>query len=608
MKTKLLSLFFLFGVSSLFAQIQYGNGVTYYQPESFGISKPMSELAVLFPAAPFDPATAKISEDKRIHPVGNSRMNSLPQGDDPIAQKSNGTHTSSIGVNIQGQDAQGWPPDPSGAVGPNNYVQAVNSSYCVYDKLGNSLMANPASLGSLWGNNVNDGDPIVLYDKYAYRWFVSQFNGNNNALLVAISTTPDPLGTYYRYSFIPAGNDFPDYPKFSIWPDGYYLSTNYGTPREVVLERAKMIVGNPAAGMIVKVLPNTPNNGFYCPLPADADGQLPPYGTPCYMFTYVDDSWAGATQDEIRIFKFTTNWLTPANTTLVVDTSLATIPFNAADFDPNWNDVPQQGTSQKLDGMSGVVTFRAQFRQWPNYNSVVICHDVIVSTSPYQVGIRWYELHQNPSNGDWSIFQQSTFAPGTDSHWLGSIAMDDNGSIGMGYAVSSSTMHCALRYTGRVATDPLGQMTVAEQTAVTSNSSQTFTNRFGDYCQTSLDTDGVTFWHTNEYFVGGQPTTRIYNFTIPILPLGVSAEISQQMFSVSQSESSLLVSGNQLMNEESLLVDLFAIDGRKISSQKITPSGKTFSTSIDVNGLAKGNYLVRIGNDSFQKVVKVILN
>ncbi len=606
MKTKLLPLFFIFGTTSLFAQIQYGNGVTFYQPASFAISKPMSELAALHPAAPFDPATAKVEDDKRINSYLAPKPNSLPHGDDPAAQRVNGTRTSSVGVNVQGQDAQGWPPDPTGAAGPNDYVQAVNSTYRVYDKLGNPLMAS-VQLAALWGNNVNDGDPIVLYDKYADRFFISQFDGNNNSLLIAISTTPDPLGTYYTYSFIPYAADFPDYPKYSIWPDGYYLSTNYTVPKEVVLERAKMIVGNPTAGMIVKVLPTTPNNGFFCPLPADADGQLPPYGTPCYMFTYIDDSWPGATQDELRIFKFHTDWVTPANSTLALDTALPTIPFDAASFDPNWDDVPQQGTTQKLDGMAGVCTFRSQFRQWPTYNSVVLCHDVVVSTSPYQVGIRWYELRQNTTTNAWSIYQQSTFAPGAECHWLGSIAMDDNGSIGLAYAVSSSTTFESLRYTGRNANDPLNTMTLAEQTVITSNSSQSFTNRFGDYSQTTLDTDGVTFWHTNEYFVGGNPTSRIYTFTIP-LGLGVNEEFSHQAFSVYQSENTLHVSGSELASDANLFVDLFAIDGRKISSQAISPGGKTFSTTIDVNGLAKGNYLVRIGNDSFQKVVKVLVN
>lgn len=605
MKSKLFSSIFIFGTCSLFAQIDYGNGVTFYQPASFGISKPMSELAVLYPAPAFDPATARVSDDKRIHPIGNLNANSLPQGEDLATQKINGTGTSSIGVNVPGQNGSGWPPDPTGAVGPNHYVQAVNSEYCVYDKLGNPLMT-PATLGSLWSNNVNDGDPIVLYDKYADRWFVSQFNGNNNALLIAISTSPDPLGTYYTYSFIPASADFPDYPKFSIWSDGYYLSTNYGTPREVVLDRAKMILGNPAAGMIVKVLPNTPNNGFYCPLPADADGQLPPYGTPCYMFTYIDDSWPGATTDAIRIFKFHTDWTVPANSTLLIDTTLTTTPFNAASFSPSWDDIPQMGTAQKLDGMSGVLTFRAQFRVWPTYNTVVICHTVVVATGPNRFGVRWYELRQNQSNGDWSIYQQSSYAPGTLSYWLGSIAMDDNGSIGMAYAVSSTSVYESIRYTGRVATDPLGTMTVAEQTAVTSNSSQTFMNRFGDYSQTSLDTDGVTFWHTNEYFMGGQPATRIFNFTIPVIT-GINAELAQQSFSVFQSGNSLNVTGNQLTNDANLLVDLFAMDGRKISTQTISPGGKSFTTIIDVNGLATGSYLVRIGNENFQKVVKVVL-
>jgi hypothetical protein len=185
--------------------------------------------------------------------------------------------------------------------------------------------------------------------------------------------------------------------------------------------------------------------------------------------------------------------------------------------------------------------------------------------------------------------------------------MDDNGSIGLAYAVSSSTTHVSLRYTGRLASDPLNQMTVTEQTAITSGSSQTFTNRFGDYSCTTLDTDGVTFWHTNEYFVGGNPTSRIYSFSIPFTT-GIADQISQQQFSAYQSENVLNVSGSQLATTDELLVDLFAVDGKQISSQKISPAGNTFSTTVDVNGLAKGIYLVRVGNDKFEKIIKVQVN
>ena len=78
-------------------------------------------------------------------------------------------------------------------------------------------------------------------------------------------------------------SSFPDYPKYSTWWDGYYMSSN-SSNTAVVFERDKMLAGDPTAQMVALSLPSVQHGGFRCPLPSDADGPLPPNGTPCYFF------------------------------------------------------------------------------------------------------------------------------------------------------------------------------------------------------------------------------------------------------------------------------------------------------------------------------------
>ena len=81
------------------------------------------------------------------------------------------------------------------------------------------------------------------------------------------------------------------------------------------------------------------------------------------------------------------------------------------------------------------------------------------------MGLRWYEV-RNP-NGTPTVYQQGTFAPDATYRWMGSIAMDHVGNIALGYSVSSSSLHPAIRFTGRLAGDPLGTMTQGEGVPIT---------------------------------------------------------------------------------------------------------------------------------------------
>ena len=92
--------------------------------------------------------------------------------------------------------------------------------------------------------------------------------------------------------------------------------------------------------------------------------------------------------------------------------------------------------------------------------------------------------------------------------------MNDAGDIALFYNVTSSTTYPGIRYTGRTANDPLGQMTLAETTVV-SGSASNASNRYGDYNSLDVDpADGVSFWGTANYNPSSQWGTRIASFMI----------------------------------------------------------------------------------------------
>lgn len=592
-----------------------GQKIEIYSPVSFQQTKSLSELADNPINQPHLNGINKRENKNRLHRNPKVNANALPQGDDPLWQKTPGTSFSrSPKANFNGLiGGDGIPLDPSGAAGPNHYVQAINMELGVFDKDGNVILS-ATNLSTLWSGSTDDGDPIVLYDKHADRWFISQFQSSdpNYQLLVAVSTTNDPTGTYYSYSY--DFNDLPDYPKYSIWWDGYYFSINGADGTSGVLNRTKMLAGDASAELLVLTAPNVATNGFVSMLPSDADGQLPPNGSPCYFFNLRDDGW-GSGSDGIQIYKMTTDWNTISNTKILSDGFIATSAFDT-EFQNTiaGNDYPhisQKGTNLKLDAVSGVFYYRAQHRVWSGYNSVVLCHVVDVNNND-RGGMRWYEIRQD-GTGKWSLFQEGTYSPtsDTDNRWMGSISMDDQGNIGMAYSVSGPNTYPSIRYTGRLATDPLGKMTLIEQNAFSGTGSQTANtggDRYGDYSHLSLDPDGKTLWHTTQYVAtDGYPRTRIYSFEI----IGAAADLSENPYyttlqtQMAVSEQGITISVEGLKNDESLTLDLFDLSGKLIQHLDVQPVKKKFTRTLQTVALPHGTYLLRYGNPNFQQVEKI---
>ncbi len=474
----------------------------------FDVSPPLRDM-VQVPATKADNSWKDGIVKNNLYPYGSPKegaYNPLT----PASQIQTWFGKSITDTTIQNFDGVGnvggyVPPDTDGDVGLNHYFQVVNCSYAIYNKSGVKLVG-PNTNSSIWSgmpNNSNDGDAVVLYDEIADRWLFTQFSlphypNGPFFQMIAVSTSPDPTGSYNRYEF--SFTSMGDYPKFGIWTDGYYMSINrfsagslnaQGTGA-VAFNRTKMLAGDQSAEMVMFTTSGT--NEPWAILPADCDGDFPPAGTPNY-FAYLHDNI-----DRIGIYEFHVDWTNTANSTYTLVSQLPVESF--AGTVPG---IPQQGTTRTLDPISGRLMFRLPFRKFSDHWSLVGISTVNVGSNV--AGLRWYEL-RNPgtSGGTWSIYQQGTYSPDSHSRWMGSIDIDANGNIAMGYSVSSATMYPSIRYCGRMNNDPLGQITIAEKGIINGGGSQTAntggsTSRWGDYSAISCDpSSNGTFWYTTEYY------------------------------------------------------------------------------------------------------------
>jgi hypothetical protein len=534
MKNLSLLLLLQFIGMQLFAQETFTTGGSIMASE-FHVTKPLREIFAENPVDENMVYSKKESTDRQHREAAKfvfGPENGSAYANDPATmQQEMGTVPGlPTKANWAGQTASGFRPyDPSGAVGINHYVQMINSTtFRIYNKTTGAIILT-GTLGNLWTPaTANSGDPIVMYDKTANRWFLAQFgNSTDKRIYIAVSTTSDPTGSYYTYTYV--SPQFPDYLKFCVWQDGYYMTSNQSTQKVFAFERNAMLAGTPGARSVyVNYTP--PKSGFFVPLPGDAaDGSLPPVGTPCPIFSYSDNGWGSSYFDRVNIYNMSVNW-SPATPTasITLAANISTAAFNAA-YNSSWNDCSQPGTTQKLDGIGGVCMYRAQWKSWSGYNSVVLNWAVRISAT--QRSIKWCELRQNQSTGVWSMYQEGIYAPDANTRWMGSMAMDNNGSIGISYLKSNaSSIYPGLYYAGRRSCDPLGTLPVAEVLAVAGTGYQTGTNRVGDYAHTSLDVDGVTFWTTGEYMGGTSGSsaarTRIFSYQIPACTTSSVAGVS----------------------------------------------------------------------------------
>ncbi len=422
--------------------------------------------------------------------------------------------------NFEGNSSTANPNDPTGDVGVDYFVEAINgpggTSVTMYDKDTEALISGPFALDSLGSGSCASGlgDPIVLFDHLAGRWLLTEFSSGGSRLCVYTSRTDDPIaGGWCAYEF--NDSSFPDYPKYGVWPDAYLASSNQGnSPPVYAFDRVNMLspdgVSCPTARATQKLTaPGLPGLGFEAFTPADLDGPEPPAGAPSYFMRHRDEELHGdpspsPTTDKLEIWALDVDFDNSANTTF------SQLPdVIVSDFDSNlcppvavFSCVPQPG-GPALDPLLEVIMFRLSYRNFGTHETLVAVLQTDVGDFADHSGERWFELRKEGA-GDWTLFQEGTFSPDAEGRFMGMIAMDDSGDILLAYNVSSTSVFPSIRYTGRLATDTTGIMTLPETTLAPGGANNS-SSRYGDYNQMGIDpVDGCTFWFLGMYNPSGK--------------------------------------------------------------------------------------------------------
>ncbi len=405
--------------------------------------------------------------------------------------------------------SQSTPSDPTGAVGPAHYVGGWNVAFRIFDLAGNPLTPE-ASLGTIFPGNAI-GDPIIFFDPYIEnapgeprgRFVITEFDQAPNGFNVAVCKGPDPVNDgWWVYTTGFGTGSFPDYTKFSVWSDAYYVTANISAAnRTFAVEREKMAAGEPAQ-FIGFPLPGIATSGFYSPHGFSATGGSEPELGNFSVVYLQDDAWGGVADDHLKIWTINVDWETPGNSTISTAQQLITTDFISV-FDGGSFANLDQPAGPDIDALQATVMNQAQFRMFDGYNSALL--NFVVDTDPgggELAGVRWYELRQPEQGQPWTIFQEGTYlTPTAGRHaFSGSMAMDIQGNIGMAYSSVSTAERISIRYTGRLSTDPLNTMPIAEE-LIGLSSANSPTTRFADYVHLSTSpTDDKTFWHIAEYF------------------------------------------------------------------------------------------------------------
>jgi hypothetical protein len=527
-------------------------------------------------------------------PNGNG-IDSVLQASGPLVPAPNPS-ASFAGLDLNHWGA-GWPPDTHGDVGLNHYIQVVNTSIGVFDKVsGNRLSAFTfdnffkASGGNDACATYNYGDPIALYDQVSERWIITDFAFASQSNppyyeCIAVSKTTDPVsGGWWLYTVVADTQSLNDYPKLGIWGDGIYMSANmfkrgrtYSGEKVWALNRDDLI-----SGAALRTVAFNLGNSYFSLLPANFKGANPPAGTPEYFMSDYGSNTS------MKLWKFHVDWANPSASTITGPTSFAVASFTR----PSQNSVPQKNSNELLDTLGDRLMTWLQYRNIGGTESLWVSRTV-VSGNTY--GIRWMEVRG--MSGTPSVYQQGTYAPDANYRWMPSLAVNQNGDMAVGYSVSSSSLYPAIRYAGRLASDQLGILSQTETSLIEGTGSQSGGyNRWGDYSSMSVDpVDDCTFWYTTEYYTstGNNWQTRIGSFKLADCS-GTPTD-NPPTVSITNPSAGAIVANTvnvtaNASDDKGVTQVVFKVDGTTIGTD--TNGGDGWSASWDTTAYGDGSHTV----------------
>jgi len=481
----------------------------------YGKSKPIREMNIILPGKHPEKQrvirnffTGKETTNYNKKELAAPKPN-LQRHQGPL--KSRGPFLNFEGIdNVNGMS----PADPNGDVSYDYYIQTVNMSFAVWDKTGN-LVYGPVDNNTLWDGFPGPWtdfwwwvDPVFKYDRLADRWIVStmalKYSTETYYTMIAVSETSDPLGAYYCYGYL--FDKMNDYPKLSIWPNGYYITYNIFDDQgstflhslATALDRDAMLAGEPDATVIEFEIPEPDYDRFF-PLPADFYGEDIPADLPCYIVNTDNHDLENPWNLSLDIYAFLPDWVTPENSTFEQISQ-----FEIGEIDPMVNfgpGAPQPGNDKNVITIPVYMMYPLSYRIFDDHESMVCCHTLWADSIHY---LKWYELRKE--DVDWYIYQTGNYSPDSTHRYQPSININANGDIAMGYTVSDETTFPSVRMTGRRADDPPGEMTFQEielfkgLNYINLYQPESDANRWGDYASMMVDpSSDTTFWFTNMY-------------------------------------------------------------------------------------------------------------
>ena len=183
-------------------------------------------------------------------------------------------------------------------------------------------------------------------------------------------------------------------------------------------------------------------------------GALPPAGTPNYFVSSDLNNFA------LDVFKFHVDFTTPLSSTFGIspthapNTQVAIASFSEPSVVPEL-------AGNNLDSLGSRLMVQNQYRKIGGVESLWLAHTVDNAPS----GVRWYQLNVSGGTVASTPVQQSTYKPDSSFRWVPSLAVDKFGNMLVGYSVSNSLIHPAIRYAGRLITDTLNSLS-AEATLI----------------------------------------------------------------------------------------------------------------------------------------------
>lgn len=492
----------------------------------------------------------------------------------------------------------GTPPDPAGDVGPNHYVEAVNTKIGIYAKTGTELAT--FTFNELWANvdtttackGFNYGDPTVVYDPIGDRWIIADFAFADQVNFtapyyecIAVSQGPNPVSDGWYFYSVLSTDAFPDYPKMGIWPDALYLTANmftsrYKSARAWAINRADLESGVVSPRVVMKDL----GSRYFSLLPANLRGATPPTNSPAYL---VSQDWNAYRFD---VWKWRIDWAAMTST-FSGPTQISQTTYQL----PNGEIVPQKDSPQLLDALDFRLMMQAQYRNIGGTESIWVAHTV--GNGP--TGVHWAQLSVTGGTVSTTPVQQGIWTGGGDGlyRWIPSLAVDRNGNMAMAYSVSSSTLFPEIRAIGRLASDASGTLGQSETTLFSGPGSQINIGRWGDYFAMSVDpVDDCTFWYVGEYVSATEITlpngsvrhpwrTRIMSFKYPSCAPAATRTVALAKSSVQSGVGTVTSSPSGISCATGCTsTSATFLDGTVVTLTASAPSGSVFTGWSGVSG------------------------